>query len=277
MTQRHTSIISTDEPAEITVHTGAGRWFRVLCSIVESGTWARLSGGAKAVYVVLAKHSDARWLSWPSLPTIAKLAGTHPRHAIRAVNELEAEGLLTRRRGGGRLSTLYELRDVAATPSLPFPNPDSVREKSAVTRARLQPSRRRDCSPDTGATGTRHIEQDSLNNSSQRAAGAAGLQLAQLAAFGFSVSAAKSLLEAHGPELVAAALARAKRQGQRLTNPAGWIRRALESGFAQDKPKKTADDELAAMLRFKKLQQEASERALRDVYQTGRPTGRPNA
>lgn len=124
---QHKAVIVSDEPINlVNVVDAGGRWFRVLCCLVDSGAWARMNDSAKGVYVVLAKHCAAgRWLAWPGIKRIRELSGVSRAQVYRAINELEGEGLLRRRtRGGGRgLATTYELLDLPASPSLPFLSP----------------------------------------------------------------------------------------------------------------------------------------------------------
>ena len=110
--QPHTTVIRTDEP--VSIHVGEStdaRWFRLFHAVVESGLWARIPPAAAKVLVVLAKHADQRWVSWPNMQTIAHLAGLTERGTYKAIVWLEAEHLVVRRtRGGGAQSTTYQLK-----------------------------------------------------------------------------------------------------------------------------------------------------------------------
>ena len=72
--------IAADQPINVAVGEQAdARWFKLFHALVESGLWARLSPAAANVYVVLAKHADGRWVAWPSITKIMKLAGLTDR------------------------------------------------------------------------------------------------------------------------------------------------------------------------------------------------------
>lgn len=265
MSDKHTTVITSDAPVAVMVDPPEGRWFRVFCSLVDSGAWARLSDAGKAVYVVLAKHCGPQWVAWPSGPTIAHLAGVSERQVWRATKELEGEGLISRRAGGGRKSTLYQLHDLPQTPSLPFP----VREKSAVTPVSVQPCHPRHGSPVTPVRGTRPVEQDSLNSKQAAAA-------QKLTALGVAAAVARAAVEKFGPDSVVSAVA-AVRGRHAVRNPPGLVLALLERGEVPA-VKKSTNDELAAMSEMRRRQQLADERAAeahRARLFGGGPAGRP--
>jgi len=68
----------------------------------------------------LALHCDRNWQAWPSIPTIAEIAGVHPRSAQKAINRFVEVGLLTKECGIGRSNTnVYTLHQkVASCPPL---------------------------------------------------------------------------------------------------------------------------------------------------------------
>ena len=107
--RHHTHIeIEGDHEVEVRVNQADGRWFRMFHALVESGLWAQLSLAAKAVYVVLAKHADDTWLTWPSVPKIAELAGLKTAGTYKGVAELEKRKLLVRQRAYRR-KAMYRL------------------------------------------------------------------------------------------------------------------------------------------------------------------------
>lgn len=110
----HRTVIESDQPIEVQVK-GDGRWFRLFAAVVESGAWHRLSPSAAKVLVVLAKFANDSWLAWPGITTIQGRAGVSRASVYRAVDELEAAGLLLRRRrsGGRGLVTVYQLLEPA--------------------------------------------------------------------------------------------------------------------------------------------------------------------
>jgi hypothetical protein len=260
---KYTSIIRSDEPIRVEVHPG-GYWFRVFCWVVESGTWARLNPSSRSVYVVLAKHcSGERWLAWPSIATIIRLAGVRRTQVYFAIAELEREGLLKRRnRGGGRQSTTYELLDVAETPSLPFPvrHEVPVRPTGPLPSGVVHPTR------PAHRTRTRSIEQDSLNNNA--------VVVGELTKKGVETVAAVELVKRYGEAACRGALKMAKEQGRGLRNPGGFIRAALERGFAVPvKASETVDGYSEAVHRLRESQRESSERVAAAFYGSRMGTG----
>ena len=258
MSQKHTTVITSDEPVKVIVQT-EGRWFRLFASLVESGTWARMSDPACRVYVALAKHCDERWIAWPSLRTLSRLAGCSAASVKRALRELQAEGLLNRRRGGGRCSTVYELLDSAATPSLPF----GVSDSSAGSGVSHQQAHGGAISRLTGEPRTKPVEQEPLNSSKAAAVG-------ELVARGVEQPIAVQLVERFGVAAAKSAVRKAEAQGAKLRNRAGFIRAALEQGFAgEGRRAQTVDEFLEASRRVRQREAEASQRAA-DAFYAGR-------
>lgn len=56
---------------------------------------AKLGPHVLAVYCAIARHADNKGLAWPSIATIAKLAGVCPNVARRAIRDLEAAGFVS--------------------------------------------------------------------------------------------------------------------------------------------------------------------------------------
>ena len=120
MAERHKHHVYVEADQEISLNIidgGDGFGFRLFNAIVDTGTWAQLSPSAAKVLVALARNvnDQARQkkgdgIAWPSIPTIARLAGTKERVTYYAIDELERVGLLTKRAGGGGAkSTTYQL------------------------------------------------------------------------------------------------------------------------------------------------------------------------
>ncbi|MFT3789467.1 MAG: hypothetical protein QM770_25345 [Tepidisphaeraceae bacterium] len=75
-----------------------------------------MSSRARAVIVVLAEYVNVQtrrgsgdWIAWPSLTTLQRHVGLARGNITRAMNDLEALGIIERRRQGGLKSTLYRL------------------------------------------------------------------------------------------------------------------------------------------------------------------------
>lgn len=86
------------------------QFFKFYHDIIVSSTWAKLSLAAKAVYPVIARYTNHKTgESFPSLSTISKYAGLHRESVVNAINDLINAGLIIKRKGGGRISNVYQL------------------------------------------------------------------------------------------------------------------------------------------------------------------------
>jgi hypothetical protein len=109
-------------PAQRDLHGGG--WFRIDNALIDGGELACLNSlVALKVYLVLrrfARNGEA----WPSLATIAKLAGCNRGHVSRAIAILEGAGWISRaKRGRGpHQTTHYEMLDVASGATLDGPS-----------------------------------------------------------------------------------------------------------------------------------------------------------
>jgi biotin operon repressor len=90
-------------------------WFHMFKEIIRNGTWARLSSNSKSLYPVIKAYIN--WESgaaFPSIDTLQEYSGLARASVIKALKELEAEGLLIKQTTAGRHSnyTLVEKFDV---------------------------------------------------------------------------------------------------------------------------------------------------------------------
>ena len=70
-------------------------WAKLFHIVVDSGVWAQLSEKARAVYIVLLRHTDDITRNcWPGNELIAKEAGIHVRTVSAALAELERRHLI---------------------------------------------------------------------------------------------------------------------------------------------------------------------------------------
>ena len=60
-----------------------------------------MKGSQLCVYVVIARHVDERWTARPIFKRIAKITGLSQRTVMRAVDQLNRNGLITVVHGGG--------------------------------------------------------------------------------------------------------------------------------------------------------------------------------
>lgn len=90
-------------------------WFHIFKELIRNGTWARLSSNAKALYPVIKAYIN--WESgaaFPSIDTLQEYSGLARASVIKALKELEADGLLIKAgtKGRGSNYTLVEKFDV---------------------------------------------------------------------------------------------------------------------------------------------------------------------
>jgi len=77
---------------------------------ITGGLWAQMKPSDLAVAGVLVVHADRDGIAWPSLETIATLAGIRRTVVIEAIKRLTRLGVITIKRGGGRgRSNTYQL------------------------------------------------------------------------------------------------------------------------------------------------------------------------
>lgn len=86
-----------------------GQYFKFMSDIIDSGTWAKLSAGARTLYPVLLKFSDQNFKKvWPSTSTLMKLTGfKNKRSIIDAKRDLVNAGLIHIIPGKGHKNSVY--------------------------------------------------------------------------------------------------------------------------------------------------------------------------
>ena len=90
-------------------------WFHMFKEIIRNGTWARLSGSSKSLYPVIKAYINFEsGAAFPSIDTLEEYSGLSRASVIKALKELEAEGLLIKEVTAGRHSnyTLIEKFDI---------------------------------------------------------------------------------------------------------------------------------------------------------------------
>ena len=108
---RHQAHIISDQPIEAEVRVGQhalAPYGPLPRSWLEQGWVARLSEAQLRVAVVLLSHADARGQCFPGIPTLMRISGLSHGAVHSNLNQLEAFGLVERRRAPGR-PTLYRL------------------------------------------------------------------------------------------------------------------------------------------------------------------------
>jgi len=122
---------------------------------LTSPAWRKLTAAQKDCYLAIASFADAEWRAWPSLATIARVAGVTERCTSKSVARLVEVGLLQRQSGGGRgRSNTYRM--VADPPPgnpertcSRFTGPETLNAKA------LNPEQR-DINPEQACSGEQH-------------------------------------------------------------------------------------------------------------------------
>lgn len=85
------------------------QYIKFMSDIIDSGTWASLSSGARALYPVLLKFSDQNFKQvWPSTSTLLKLTGFKTKKSvIDAKKDLIDSGLIQTKSGSGHANSIY--------------------------------------------------------------------------------------------------------------------------------------------------------------------------
>ena len=88
------------------------KFFKFMSDIIESGTWARLSAAARALYPVLCKFSDENFkYVWPGTEELLRLTGFKSKKSLQeARRELQEMGLIDVVPGTGRSTSRYYFR-----------------------------------------------------------------------------------------------------------------------------------------------------------------------
>ena len=85
-------------------------WFHLFKELIRGGTWARLSSNSKSLYpVIKAFVSHESGDAFPSLDTLQEYSGLARASVVKALKELEAEGLLSKTSGTRTTSNNYQI------------------------------------------------------------------------------------------------------------------------------------------------------------------------
>jgi hypothetical protein len=78
-------------------------WFHIFKELIRNKTWAKLSSNSKSLYPVIkayANHKSGE--AFPSIDTLQEFSGLARASVVKALKELEAEGLLAKSGAAGR-------------------------------------------------------------------------------------------------------------------------------------------------------------------------------
>lgn len=85
-------------------------WFHIFKELIRNKTWARLSGSATKLYPVIKAHiNHESGSAFPSIDTLQEYSGLARASVVKALKELEAEGLLVKTSGGRTTSNNYSV------------------------------------------------------------------------------------------------------------------------------------------------------------------------
>ena len=124
-------------------------------TIVDSGIWASLKPGAKAIYIVLLRYASFETgICRPTNETIGKQAGIHKKNVPKFTQELQNKGLIKKWRKGFR--TYYKvIRDMIPQIMETYPKPETK-----PTRPRDKKGKFKTCSIEDGLS--HHTRYDSI-------------------------------------------------------------------------------------------------------------------
>jgi hypothetical protein len=98
-------------------------WFHIFKELIRNKTWARLSSNSKSLYPVIkayANHKSGE--AFPSIDTLQEFSGLARASVVKALKELEVEGLLVKSGAAGRhnnysLIEKFEVTDSEGRPA----------------------------------------------------------------------------------------------------------------------------------------------------------------
>ena len=88
---------------------GELQYFKFITDVIRSGTWARLSSAARALYPVLLSFTDRHFSPvYPGSNRLLELTGFKQKSSLRkAREELQEAGLILVKKGSGRTNSTY--------------------------------------------------------------------------------------------------------------------------------------------------------------------------
>lgn len=93
-------------------------WFHIFKELIRNKTWARLSSNSKSLYPVIKAYVNHKsGEAFPSIDTLQEFSGLARASVIKALKELEAEGLLAKSGAAGRHSNYSLIEKFEVTDS----------------------------------------------------------------------------------------------------------------------------------------------------------------
>jgi hypothetical protein len=231
---------------------GAAPFTKVATAVVR-GRGLGLSPWAKLLYVALCSYADPAGGCFPGYATLQADVGCGVNQLTRAARELEAAGLITRRRRGQGHPTRYTVHAPTLPPgAAPAEAPQTPPQGgSSFTPSVKQESRHGGAEQDSGDqdSGEQHQPAPPPRDGPE-APGAGGddALLAALRAHGVTPRIARALLRAHGAQAVREQLAWYPHR-PKATNPAGALVQAIREGWPAPPAWRAAQARAAAVAR----------------------------
>jgi hypothetical protein len=237
-------------------------FFKFMCELGTSGTWARLSKAAKAVYPMLGIHTDGSFKPvYPSLPRLMKLTGLSRQGVLDGLCDLEARGLIRRRsgksnrQGQGNRQNIYEFAFEYPGSTLVHPLDKGLSTHQTTPLSTPLPSPCPPTRPEQESAQQEPLQQQptiNLNLTLRQDESVAAAAIELLRRY-FDEAAARHIAAKYPPDYIREKIDLVERRARsnRLRNKPGYLRRALEDGWRRGSTEATADqfEQLVASIR----------------------------
>jgi hypothetical protein len=222
---------------------GESDWFfKFMCELGTSGVWAKLSKAAKAVYPMLGIHTDGSFKPvYPSLPRLTKLTGLSRQGVLDGLRDLEAHGLIHRRsgkssrRGTGNRANIYEFAFEYAGSALVHPLDKGLSTQQTTPLSTRKSPPCLPSGPEQESVERDPQQQPTINlNLTVRHDETIAAATFDLLRKYFDDQAARHFAAQYPPDYIQEKVDFVERRarGSRLRNKPGYLRRALEDGWA---------------------------------------------
>ena len=102
--------MTKQEKQQLEIFKADVSWFHIFKELIRNKTWARLSSNSKSLYpVIKAFVNHENGSAFPSLDTLEEYSGISRPSVVKALKELEAEGLLIKISGTRNSSNNYAI------------------------------------------------------------------------------------------------------------------------------------------------------------------------
>jgi hypothetical protein len=243
--------------------------FTTVATAVVRGRELGLSTEAKLLYVVLRSYAGPDGTCFPGYARLQGDVGCGANRLTRAVRELEAAGLVTRRRRGQGKTTRYTLHAPGADPGEGAQTPRP--RGSSFTAGVKQASPLRGAEQDSGDLdpGEQHQLAPATSASPEPSGADDDALVAALCAEGMTPRIARTLTTTHDAQAIREQLKWLPHR-PKATNPAGALVQAIREGWPAPPAWRAAQEHAAAGARREaeeRRQREAEEQRQREWQQ----------